>query len=410
MKHEKEQEPIHPHGIDDRKGWPSVFAISLSTFAVVTTEMLPVGLMTPIAAALQTSVGTAGLMISVPAILAAFFAPMAVVAAGGIDRRRILAGLLVLLTAANLASALSTSIGWLLAARVIVGFCMGGIWAIAGGLAPRLVQEHRIGLATAIIFGGVSAASVLGVPIGAVIGDVAGWRWAFGVMAVFSAIVLILNLWTLPALPVGQSVRFGQFKTQLARRPIQLGLAVTILFVAGHFMAYTFVRPLLQTMSGIDVKWIGILLFAYGAAGIAGNFVAGAFASRQIGATLISISVALAGSIFGFAVLGGTPVGGAIMLIVWGVAYGGVSVALQTWMMKAAPGAIEIATSLFVSIFNVGIALGSFAGGRVVDRFDLHTILLLAGALPALGLIFALAIQFSVSRVRKTRTTSLAGK
>lgn len=137
----------------------------------------------------------------------------------------------------------------------------------------------------------------------------------------------------------------------------------------------------------------GSPLFAYGAAGIAGNFLAGIIASRQIGATLIVIAVALAATIFGFAIVGGSPATGAIVLILWGLAYGGGSVALRTWMMKAAPSAIEITTSLFVSIFNVGIALGSFVGGRAVDRFDLHTNLLLSAVLPTLGLLFALAIQ-----------------
>lgn len=390
----------------ERCGWSSVCAVGLSTFSVVTTEMLPVGLMTPIADTLQTSVGTAGLTISVPAILAALFAPIVVLAAGGIDRRRILAGLLLLLTIANLTSAVAPTIGWLLAARVLVGFCMGGIWAIAGGLAPRLVPDRSIGLATAIIFGGVAAASVLGVPIGAVIGDLAGWRMAFGAMAIFSALVLAINLWALPALPVAQSVRLSEFGTQISRWPIQLGLIVTFLFVAGHFMAYTFVRPLLQTVSGAAVEWIGILLFAYGAAGIAGNFVAGPVASRRIGATLIAIAAALAATIFGFAAFGGSPLGGAILLILWGVAYGGVSVALQTWMMKAAPSAVEVATSLFVAIFNVGIAVGSFAGGRVVDRFDLHINLLLAGVLPTIGFLFALAIHIHSSRIGKAQVRS----
>lgn len=395
----QQQDPTRPRTQShDTRGLPSVYAVGLSTFAVVTTEMLPVGLMTPIADGLQTSVGIAGLMISVPAILAAVCAPIVILAAGSIDRRQILGGLLILLTMANLGSALTTSIGWLLAARVVVGFCMGGIWAIAGGLAPRLVPQRQIGLATAIIFGGVSAASVLGVPIGTVVGDFLGWRWAFGAMAVFSVLVWMLNLWAIPALPVGQSVRLGQFTAELKRGPIQLGLVVTMLFVGGHFMAYTFVRPLLETVSGVDVEWIGILLFAYGVAGIASNFLMGAVASRQVGVALIAIAMALVVSIMGFAVLGATPIGGAVMLIVWGMAYGGVSVALQTWMMKAAPAAIEIATALFVSMFNVGIALGSLAGGQLVDHFDLYTVMLLAGVLPALGLVVALAIQLHLSR------------
>ena len=388
-----EQQAHQQRDFDRNQSWVRVYAVALSTFSVVTTEMLPVGLMTPMAEALGTSVGVAGLTISAPAILAALFAPIAVLAAGGMDRRRILAGLLLLLTIANVTSALAPTMGWLLAARVIVGFCMGGIWAIAGGLAPRLVSERSIGLATAIIFGGVAAASVLGVPIGAAIGDFAGWRAAFGAMAVFSALVLVINLGALPELPVSGSVRFRQFRDQIVRLPIQLGLVTTFLFVAGHFMAYTFVRPLLQNTSGIGVEWIGVLLFAYGAAGIAGNFLCGVIASRHTGGTLITIAVAVSATISGFALLGDTPMGGTLILVLWGIAYGGVSVSLQTWMMKAAPSAIEVATALFVSIFNIGIALGSLAGGQVVDRFDLQTNLLLAAVLPTLGLMFAVAIH-----------------
>lgn len=220
-----------------RPHWVAVAAVALSTFSVVTTEMLPVGLMTPIANTLEASVGTASLMITVPAVLAAFFAPIVVLAAGGVDRRRILAALLALLTAANFMSALSGSIGWMLTSRVVVGFCMGGVWAIAGGLAPRLVPMRCVGLATAVIFGGVSAASVLGVPIGVMIGDLGGWRIAFGSMAAFSALVLAINLRALPTLPVSQSTNLRQFLEQVGQLPVLLGLAVTLLFVAGHFMA-----------------------------------------------------------------------------------------------------------------------------------------------------------------------------
>ncbi len=373
-------------------GWASVYAVGLSTFSVVTTEMLPVGLMTAIAMELETSVGTAGLMLSVPAILAALFAPFVILVAGSIDRRRILAGLLVLLVAANIASALAPSIGWLLAARVVVGFCMGGIWAIAGGLAPRLVPTHSVGTATAIIFGGVAAASVLGVPVGAVIGDIAGWRSAFGAMALFSLFVLVLNLVALPALPIRQSVGLGHFKGQLARPAVQSGLIITLLIVAGHFMAYTFVSPILQSISGVRVEWIGVLLFLYGAAGIAGNFLAGMAVSRRLPATLVSIAIGLVVAILGFRFLGTTAFAGAALLLVWGVAYGGVSVSLQSWMMKAAPSALEIATALFVAAFNIGIAAGSFAGGLVVDRFDLPTTLLLAALMPATALLFFIVI------------------
>lgn len=298
--------------------WLAVAAVGLATFSVVTTEMLPVGLLNPIADTLHTSTGTAGLMISLPALLAALFAPLVVIVSGGIDRRRILCGLLTLLVIANIASALAPNIGWMLAARVLVGFCMGGIWAIAGGLAARLVPEHAIGLATSIIFGGVAAASVLGVPFGALLGDIVGWRWAFGGMAMFSGLVLMLHLAVIPALPVAHSVTIHQFAKQLTNRKLQVGLILTLLLVAGHFMAFTFVRPLLLSVSGFEVRWIGALLFAYGIAGIVGNFLAGLIAAKRTALALMAIALGLLLTPILFLTIGASHIGGGVTLLAWG--------------------------------------------------------------------------------------------
>lgn len=375
-----------------RRPWLAVSAVGLAPFSVVTTEMLPVGLLTSIAGSLGTSMGRAGLMISLPALLAALFAPLVVMAAGGMDRRRILCGLLALLVLANLASALAPSLIWLLAARVLVGFCMGGIWAIAGGLAARLVPQASMGLATSIIFGGVAAASVLGVPLGALIGDFAGWRWAFGGMAGFSALVLALHVAVLPALPATGSANLRQFSHQLANRRLQAGLALTLLLVAGHFMSFTFVRPLLLTVSGFDAQWMSALLLAYGIAGIAGNFLAGIIAARRTVPSLAAIALGLLLAPVLFLSVGDSPTGGGAVLLVWGLAYGGVSVGLMTWMMQAAPRAVEIATALYVGVFNIGIALGSWAGGQLVDGWGLHATLWLSGGFAAAALLLSAAM------------------
>jgi predicted MFS family arabinose efflux permease len=370
-----------------RHPWWAVSAVGLATFSVVTTEMLPVGLLTPIADSLGASEGTAGLMISLPALLAALFAPLVVVVAGGIDRRRILCGLLGLLLVANIASALAPGIAWLLAARVLVGLCMGGIWAVAGGLAARLVPAQRIGLATSIIFGGVAAASVLGVPLGALIGDALGWRCAFAAMTLFSAAVLLLHVVVVPALPVATSVRPAQFVQLLGHRGLQRGLWLTVLLVSGHFIAFTYVRPLLTTVSGVDAKWIGALLFAYGLAGIAGNFIAGPMAARHPRGMLLAIALGLLLTPLLLLWVGSTPAGGIAVLLLWGLAYGGVSVGLMGWMMKAVPQAVEIATALYVGVFNIGIAAGAWGGGRLLDGIGLHANLWAAAVLAASALL-----------------------
>ncbi len=378
--------PAHPAPVA-RHPWWAVSAVGLATFSVVTTEMLPVGLLTPVAEDLGASTGTAGLMISLPAVLAAVFAPLVVIAAGGIDRRRILCALLGLLLVANLASALAPGIGSLLAARVLVGFCMGGIWAIAGGLAARLVPAQRIGLATSIIFGGVAVASVLGVPLGVLIGDAWGWRSAFIAMALFSAAVMALHVWVVPALPVSTSVRPRQFAQQLGHRGLQRGLGLTLLLVSGHFIAFTYVRPLLTSVSGVDTSWIGALLFGYGLAGIVGNFLAGPLAARHPRGTLLAIASSLLLTPVLFLWMGSTPAGGSVLMLVWGLAYGGVSVGLMGWMMKAVPQAVEIATALYVGVFNIGIALGAWGGGRLLDGIGLHATLWAAAVLAGSALL-----------------------
>lgn len=380
-----------------RHPWLAVIAVSLAIFSVVTTELLPVGLLTPIAETLNITPGTAGLMVSVPAFLGALFAPMVVLASGGIDRRRILCGLLALLVVANLASALAPSWGWMLVARVLIGFCIGGVWAIASSLAVRLVSPAAVGLATSIIFGGVAAASVLGVPIGALIGDLIGWRWVFGCMALFSAAVLILHVLFIPSLPVKASARLSDFAEQFGNRKLQIGMLLTLLLVSGHFAAFTFVRPLLISVSGFNVEWLGVLLFGYGIAGMTGNFLTGIIAMRRTQLTLTIIALGLLLTPVLFLTIGSTPIGGALVLLLWGLAYGGVSVGLMTWVMKAESRALEIATALYVAVFNISIGLGSWTGGQLFDHFGLLSNLWLASGCAAGALLLLAGVAYRLA-------------
>lgn len=380
-----------------RHPWLAVIAVSLAIFSVVTTELLPVGLLTPIAETLNITPGTAGLMVSVPAFLGALFAPMVVLASGGIDRRRILCGLLALLVVANLASALAPSWGWMLVARVLIGFCIGGVWAIASSLAVRLVSPAAVGLATSIIFGGVAAASVLGVPIGALIGDLIGWRWVFGCMALFSAAVLILHVLFIPSLPVKASARLSDFAEQFGNRKLQIGMLLTLLLVSGHFAAFTFVRPLLISVSGFNVEWLGVLLFGYGIAGMTGNFLTGIIAMRRTQLTLTIIALGLLLTPVLFLTIGSTPIGGTLVLLLWGLAYGGVSVGLMTWVMKAESRALEIATALYVAVFNISIGLGSWAGGQLFDHFGLLSNLWLASGCAAGALLLLAGVAYRLA-------------
>ncbi|MFE5936915.1 MFS transporter [Streptomyces sp. NPDC056470] len=380
--------------------WARVAAVTLGVFTVMTAELLPVGLLTPVAADLGVSAGTAGLMVTVPGLVAAVCAPLIAVRAAGADRRTVLVGLMGLVAVANLATAAAGHIAVVLGARVLLGVAIGGFWALAGGLAPRLVPAADVGRATAVVFGGVSAASVLGVPAATTAAEWTGWRGAFagvGVMALVATAALFALLPRLPGTAGRGASAAADGFGRLLRLPrdnarVRTGLLLTLLLVTGHFLAYSFVRPVLAEHVHVSGRLVGVVLLGYGLAGVAGNFLAGPGAGRSPRRTLAVLSAGLTAALLALALAGGATAAGAALLLLWGLAYGGVSVGLQSWFMAAAPEDVETATGLYVSVFCLSIALGALFGGLLVDATTL-TALLFTGA--ALTLAACLAAVLS---------------
>lgn len=216
-------------------------------------------------------------------------------------------------------------------------------------------------------------------PTGTLIGGLAGWRTAFATLGVLAFAVLVALLVLLPSLPATKPVSVGELMGQFANRGVRSGIIATALIVTGHLAAYTYVSPMLQQVSGIDEDLISVLLLGFGVAGIIGNFVAGAAVAKNLGRTMAVIIVALAAAMLLFPLLGKSQAGGIALLVLWGLAFGGVSVSLQTWMLKSAPDAMEAASALWVSVFNLAIALGALVGGLIVDQVELITVAWLGG-------------------------------
>ncbi|OUC97431.1 MFS transporter [Streptosporangium minutum] len=377
--------------VTTRARWLAVSSVAMGTFTIVTSEMLPVGLLTSIAATLGVSEGTAGLMMSAPGLVAAVSAPVLAITTRRLDRRVMLLGLMALLAVANLAGAFAPNYPVMLAARVLTGVSIGGFWAFAAGLGPRLVPEGAVGRATSIILAGVSVASVLGVPAATFISSFAGWRTAFVAMGVLALVLLALLATTLPPLPGEPRARASEPSLHKAPAlasqgrltwlsgPLKVVLVLTVLIVSGHFAAYTYVRPFLEQVSHAGPALVSAALLLYGAAGVAGNFVAGAWAARNPKPVLVTLAVLMALSTAALPLID-LPL---IMLVVWGLGYGGVGVTLQLWIMRSGGG--EMGTALYVSAFNVSIALGSFAGGRVVDGVSISAVMWVGAALAVVG-------------------------
>lgn len=369
------------------RGWLAVGAAAIGTFLVVTVEQLPTGLLPLIAGGLRVPDARVGLLVTASGLVAAVAAAVLPVAIGRLDRRLALVGLISVTVAGNVLSALSPGFPVLLAARLVVGISIGGFWALAAGLAVRLVPAGHVPKATSMIFFGAMAANVLGLPAGTLLGTLTNWRAAFAALAGLGALLAIALLLLLPAMPATEPVRTRILLAQLREPRVRAGVLATFLLVSGQYGAFTFVSPILHHIARIPAHDVGVLLLGYGAAAIAGNFLAGSAAARHVRATIITVSTVLAATLAAIPLIGTTPVTGTLLLLIWGLAFGGLPVSVQTWILKAAPRAPEAATGLNTCMFNLAIALGALLGSLTAANFTISYVLWLAGGLVILTTI-----------------------
>ncbi|MCN9241248.1 MFS transporter [Streptomyces sp. RY43-2] len=369
-------------------GWLAVSSVMLGIFSIVTTEILPIGLLTTIGSSFAVSDGMAGLMMTMPGLLAAVSAPVVTVATAHIDRRLMLCVFMLMLAMANFLAAAAPDYWLVLVSRVIVGIVIGGFWSIGAGLAERLVPAASVGRATSVIFSAVPLGSVLGVPAGTFIGDLAGWRTAFVVMGALTVGVLAMLLLVMPPLPPNRTTRLSVLRGMFKSVNTRFALLLTFLAVLAHFGTYTYVTPFLEQVTDASSQLITVFLLVYGAAGIVGNFLGGAVVTRYPRATFGLAAGMIATVTLLLPVLGRWQIGAVALLIVWGVAYGAVPVSSQTWFAMAAPDAPEAASVLFTASFQVTISLGAVAGGVIVDRTSPSTVMTL-GSLVAMLMVVA---------------------
>lgn len=367
--------------------WLAVISVMLGIFSIVTTEILPIGLLTSIGSSFTLSDGMAGLMMTMPGFLAAISAPVVTVATGLVDRRLMLGAFILLLALANFLAAAASSYWLVLVSRVMVGITIGGFWSIGAGLAGRLVPAQSVGRATAVIFSAVPLGSVLGVPLGTFIGDVAGWRTAFLVMGVLTLAVFVLLILVVPPLPAEEPTRLRVLTGILKSINTRYALLITFLVVLAHFGAYTYVTPFLEQVTRVGAGVVTVFLLIYGAAGIAGNFLGGSAVARYPRATFAVAAGMIAGATLLLPVLGGGRAGAVALLILWGVAYGAVPVCSQTWFAKACPDSPEASSVLFTASFQATISMGALAGGVVVDRSSPSMVMALAGTAAVLTMV-----------------------
>jgi predicted MFS family arabinose efflux permease len=385
---------VLPSSSGSLRNWLAVIAIGMSVFAFTTTEMVPIGLLPAMSRDLGASEGTVGLSVTLYGAIAGLFAPVLTVATRRLDRRRLLLVVLCVFVGGNVFTALSSSYAVLMVSRLLTGFAHGVMWSIAASIAIRLVSSDQAVRATAVVFSGISIASVVGVPFGTFIGQ-SNWRIAFWAIAGIGVLILAAVIFLVPSLEPRAVVRLAELPQLLRDGNLRIATLVTAAVVIGHFAAYTYVAPFLEQDAGIPSGWVSALLLLYGVAGVVGNFAGGAAARALRTATLACILLLTTAVVL--LVLNGRWHPGTIaLLLVWGIAYAALPVCLQTLVFASAPQAPEAATSLYICAFNVSIALGALAGGWVVDASGPSAVMFLGAGF---GVVAALLMtRYRVAR------------
>jgi predicted MFS family arabinose efflux permease len=369
----------------ERDAWPAVVAIALGTFALVFSELIPVGLLADISGHLRVSVGVGGLMVVVPAVTAAVAAPLLALCSARLERRAVLVALSALVLISDVIGGLAPGIGVMLAARAVLGVCVGGFWVFGTGAAITLVSERARGTAVAVVSSGIFIATVASLPAASLIGTLTTWRAAFAVAAVFAVIAVTAQLAVVPRLGAGGPVRPRSLLTVVTLPVSRIGLVAAAAIFFANFAAYTYIGPLLHARAGLGADAITLVLLGFGVAGAVGNFSAGVTVRGYLRATLMGSGLLIACSALLLATVTGARPLTIALVAVWGLGFGAVPVAAQSWMARAMPANVEGGLALFVSALQGSLAAGSAVGGIVYDAAGPGGALIVAAVVAAAG-------------------------
>lgn len=350
----------------------ALWALTISAFGIGTTEFVIVGLLPTVANDLKTSIASAGLLVSLYALGVAVGAPILTALTSRIDRKKLLLGVMVLFIIGNGLASIAPSFITLILARILTGFAHGVFFSIGATIAASLVPEDKRASAIAIMFAGLTVAIVTGVPLGTYIGQHFGWRATFIGVAALGIIGLIASNLLIPdSLQKSKPLQLKDQLKVLKNPAILLVLAITALGYGGTFVSFTYMAPLLENISGFSADATSLLLLIYGIAIALGNVIGGKVANKKpIKALMIMFVLqALVLLVLSFTVF--NKIATVITLFAMGIlAFSNVP-GLQLYVVQMAekylPGTEDVASALNIAAFNVGIAIGAFIGGHVVE-------------------------------------------
>lgn len=350
----------------------ALFALTVAAYAIGTTEFVIVGLLPTVASDLHITLPLAGLIVSVYALGVTFGAPVLTALTSRVERKPLLLGLMALFIAGNLIAALSPNYEVLLVARILAAFAHGVFFSVGSTIAADLVPEDRRASAIAMMFMGLTVAIVTGVPIGTIIGQAFGWRTTFWAVTALGVVAFVGIAALLPGnLSKAEPARLLDQVRVLGSGRLLIVFAMTALGYGGTFVAFTYLAPILQQVTGFSEGSVSLILVVYGIAIAIGNIAGGRIANNDPVRALIILFALQAIVLVVFSFTSVSPVLTVVTLAALGFLQFANVPGLQLYVVQLAkqyrPGAVDVASAFNIAAFNLGIAIGAWLGGLVVD-------------------------------------------
>lgn len=357
----------------EKKSLPAaLWALTISAFGIGTTEFVIVGLLPTVANDLNTSISSAGLLVSLYALGVAIGAPVLTALTSKIARKRLLIGIMLLFIIGNGLATIAPSFTLLILARILTGFAHGVFFSIGSTIAASLVPEDKRASAISIMFAGLTVAIVTGVPLGTYIGQNFGWRATFIGVAILGVIGALASYFLVPSnIKKSPPLRLVDQLKVLKNPSILLVLAITALGYGGTFVTFTYLAPLLEEVTGFSASMTSVLLLVYGIAIALGNIIGGKVSNKTPGKALMVMFALQAVVLVVLYFTASSTTWSVVTLFFMGIlAFSNVP-ALQLYVVKMAekylPGTEDVASALNIAAFNVGIAIGAYVGGLIVE-------------------------------------------
>ncbi|MDM5452385.1 MFS transporter [Peribacillus simplex] len=389
----------------NRSTW-ALLALAISAFAIGTTEFISVGLLPLISKDLHITVTTAGLTVSLYALGVMFGAPILTSLTSNMSRKTLLLWIMVVFIAGNALAASATTVGVLLIARVISALAHGIFMSIGATIAADLVPENRRASAIAIMFTGLTVATVTGVPFGTFIGQQFGWRFAFIIIVAIGLIAFIGNSILVPSdLRKAARTTFRDQIKLVTNGRLLLVFIITALGYGGTFVVFTYLSPLLQEVTGFKEGTVALILLIYGVAIAIGNTLGGKFANRNPINALFYMFLIQAIVLVVLTFTAPFKIAGLITIILMGLfAFMNVP-GLQVYVVMLAerfvPSAVDVASAINIAAFNAGIAIGAYLGGVITDSIGLIHTAWIGGVM-----VFAAVVLTAWSRALESKDRS----